>query len=75
MVTQIAEIKEQESPTPADIAHVIARAREVFGNDTVALDWLQESHPILGVPIVTIQTRDGLRRVEEMLHRADHGIF
>jgi hypothetical protein len=48
------------------------RAIEVFGDERVALDWLNTPHPLLqnGKPV------DSARRVvEDLLIRIEHGIF
>lgn len=67
---------EAETPLDTDnIALVVAKARETFGDDRKAAKWLSRENRNLGAsPLECAFTEEGARKVLTMLGRIDHGI-
>ena len=69
------------SPSESDrlfrLAHIIAQAEDVFGDQTEAQRWLKQSNPAFDghTPLEMIKTEPGARQVEQLLNRIDQGIF
>lgn len=69
--------------TPAEGEHVLRvaalleRARQVFGDEAEAADWLTHENVALGheVPLRMADTELGAREVEELLGRLEHGVY
>jgi RHH-type transcriptional regulator, rel operon repressor / antitoxin RelB len=59
------------------LAHIIAQAEDVFGDQTEVQRWLKQPNPALEghTPLEMIKTEPGARQVEQLLNRTDHGIF
>jgi putative toxin-antitoxin system antitoxin component (TIGR02293 family) len=59
------------------LAQLQALAEEVFGDKTMALDWLQQ--PNLATdgrpPIDLLSTSDGFERVKNLLLRIEYGVL
>lgn len=58
------------------LARVTALAREAFGDDKEASEWLSAPHPLLGdVPPIEVAATDlGARQVERILHNVAHDL-
>jgi putative toxin-antitoxin system antitoxin component (TIGR02293 family) len=69
--------------TPAEGEHVLRvaalleRARQVFGAEDVAADWLTHENLALGhaTPLRMADTELGAREVEDLLGRLEHGVY
>lgn len=69
--------------TPAEGEHVLRvaalleRARQVFGAEDVAADWLTQDNLALGhaTPLRMADTELGAREVEDLLGRLEHGVY
>ena len=59
------------------LAHIAARAEEVFGSHEKASLWLNEPNHALGLnaPLLLLDTDEGAKRVEDVLIRIEHGVF
>lgn len=75
------ESSEKMSPAISDhviqIASVLARAIEVFGDADNAADWLKESNMALGgdAPLSLLDTYSGIKVVLGELTRTEHGVI
>ena len=60
-----------------ELKQILARAVEVFGDESEARLWLKEPKSALQgmTPIQAIKTASGVQQVELMLGRIEHGIF
>lgn len=69
--------------TPAEGEHVLRvaalleRARQVFGDEVEAADWLTHENLALGhdTPLRMSDTELGAREVEDLLGRLEHGVY
>jgi putative toxin-antitoxin system antitoxin component (TIGR02293 family) len=59
------------------LAHVALVARRVLGSSPKARDWVRRPNRALGgiSPLDDLDTEIGVRRVEEVLARIEHGIY
>lgn len=59
------------------LARIVAKAADVFGDEATALQWLKEPLSALGgqTPLEAIKTEPGVRQVDLLLGRIEHGIF
>lgn len=66
-----------EADALARLRRVVGMARRVFGDPTLADEWLRSPNPALEgeVPIRMARTDVGGREVEAVLGRIEHGIF
>ncbi len=59
------------------LAHIFTFAREVFGDEAFAREWLHT--PQVGLnnctPLYMMKTEAGTREVEELLGRIEHGVL
>lgn len=60
-----------------EVVEVVARAIEVFGDRTKALRWLRTPIPSLGdeTPLAMLERTGGVRQVEDVLGRIEHGVW
>lgn len=58
-------------------ARILARARGVFGDEVLAVEWLKSPQYDLGgsVPIDLLRTDAGVQEVEHLLGRIEHGVI
>jgi putative toxin-antitoxin system antitoxin component (TIGR02293 family) len=71
-----ARLSAEESARVARVARIFALAREVWGSDVEARDFLRRRHPMLEdrTPLdVALETDIGARIVERILGRLAHG--
>lgn len=56
---------------------ITARALEVFGDVQIAKSWLREQNPALAgeIPLDLVDTEAGVKQVDTVLGRIEHGIF
>jgi putative toxin-antitoxin system antitoxin component (TIGR02293 family) len=59
------------------LARIVARAVEVFGDESEAKQWLNEPKLALNgrSPLEVVSTEPGVEQVDIMLGRIEHGIF
>lgn len=59
------------------VAALLERARQVFGDETEAADWLTHENLALGhaTPLRMADTELGAREVEDLLGRLEHGVY
>lgn len=59
------------------LALIVAKAVDVFGDEATALYWLKEPLAALQnqTPLEAIKTEPGVRQVDLLLGRIEHGIF
>ena len=58
------------------LAKIYARAREVFEDEEIALNWLKSKNRALDdVPIMLLDTEAGTDMVERVLTRIEHGVY
>lgn len=59
------------------LARIVAKAADVFGDETTALSWLKEPLSALRgqTPLEVVKTEPGVQQVELLLGRIEHGIF
>ncbi len=67
----------EESDRVYRLAHLMARALEVFGDQGKVLRWLRKPNRALGgvVPLSRLDTDAGTREIERILGRLEHGVF
>lgn len=70
-------LKIEEADGIARLLRVVAMARRVFEDDTLADEWLRSVNPALDglIPIQMARTDLGGREVEAVLGRIEHGVF
>ena len=70
-------LKIDEADGIARLLRVVAMARQVFEDSTLADEWLRSANPALDglVPIQMARTDLGGREVEAVLGRIEHGVF
>ncbi len=75
-IKQQALLKVDESDRVARVARVAALAIEALGRDE-GLRWLREPNMALGnrVPLGMLGTDAGVRQVEQIIGRIEHGVF
>lgn len=66
---------QQASQTVARLSHVLSLARQVWGNETDATEWLNNPHPELrgATPLSLLRTEAGGRAVEALLAALEFG--
>jgi putative toxin-antitoxin system antitoxin component (TIGR02293 family) len=76
------KVEKKLSKTESDrlvlIGRMLNKATELFENDkTKAMQWLNSSNRALGdrTPLQMAQTETGLREVENLIFRLEHGVF
>ena len=75
-IAEGATLKLDEADGIARLLRVVAAARSVFQDDTLADEWLRTANPALNaIPIRMARTDLGGREVEAMLGRLAHGVF
>lgn len=69
--------KMEEADGIARLLRVVAMARRVFGDNTLADEWLRSANPSLAnhIPIRMARSDLGGREVEAALGRLEHGVF
>jgi putative toxin-antitoxin system antitoxin component (TIGR02293 family) len=67
----------EESDRVLRLARIAAAALETFGDTRKASGWLQKPNRALGntTPLSRMDTDVGVRQVERVLGRIDHGVF
>jgi len=67
----------EESDRIYRLAHLMAKALEVFGDRDKVLRWLRKPNRALGgvVPLSRLDTDVGTREIETILGRLEHGVF
>ena len=72
-----ARLNAQESDRLLRLARVAAAAVELFGDPSRASAWLQKPNRALGnaSPLSQMDTDVGVRQVERLLGRIEHGVF
>lgn len=81
--TTLARRKRSGTLTTAEGEHVLrvaallARATQVFQDETEAADWLRSENLALGdvTPLAMAETEFGAREVEDLLGRIEHGVY
>lgn len=82
-VSTLQRRKRAGALTPAEGEHVLRvaalleRARQVFGDEHEAADWLTHENLALGneTPLRMADTELGAREVEDLLGRLEHGVY
>jgi putative toxin-antitoxin system antitoxin component (TIGR02293 family) len=76
------KVEKKLSKTESDrlvlIGRMLNKATELFENDKAkAMQWLNSSNRALGdrTPLQMAQTETGLREVENLIFRLEHGVF
>ena len=72
----MSKATEQGSPREERLARVLARARDIWGDENEARRFLNTPHPELNsrTPVEAGATEDGARQVEEVIERGRHGL-
>ncbi|MBI4366195.1 MAG: DUF2384 domain-containing protein [Deltaproteobacteria bacterium] len=67
----------EETDKALRLGRIARQAARVFGDPTKAHRWLRKpKHALNGEsPVAFLASEEGARKVEDMLHRIDHGIF
>ena len=67
----------EETDKALRLSRIARQAARVFGDATNAHRWLRKPKRALNgeTPVAFLASEEGARKVEEMLHRIDHGIF
>ena len=67
----------EETDKALRLGRIARQAARVFGDPTKAHRWLRKPKRALNgeTPVTFLASEEGARKVEEMLHRIDHGIF
>ncbi len=67
----------EESDRLARVARVLAHAVDTLETREAAVDWLKSPIPALGgaTPLSLLDTDTGIREVQRILGRIDHGVF
>jgi putative toxin-antitoxin system antitoxin component (TIGR02293 family) len=67
----------EESDRTYRLAHLMAKALEVFGDRDKVVRWLRKPNRALGgvVPLSRLDTDAGTREIEAILGRLEHGVF
>ena len=76
-IAQGENLKLEEADGLARLVRVVALARRVFEDNTLADEWLRTPNPSLDnlIPIQMARTDLGGREVEAVLMRLEHGVF
>jgi putative toxin-antitoxin system antitoxin component (TIGR02293 family) len=72
------KLSKTESDRLVSVRRMLNQATEFFENDkTKAMQWLNSSNRALGgrTPLQMAQTETGLREVENLIFRLEHGVF
>ena len=71
------KLSADESQKIARFARVVALGDAVFEDPQVTSRWLERENPALGglVPLDLLDTEEGAREVESVLHRLEYGIY
>jgi putative toxin-antitoxin system antitoxin component (TIGR02293 family) len=67
----------EENDSALRVVEILALAERVFGDKTIALDWLRTANRGMSgiVPMDLLESETGGRLVEQALHQIDHGIY
>ena len=71
------KLRADESDRRSRVARVAALAEEMLGDKVKAARWLRRPNRTLGgkTPLRALDTDCGIRQVETLLHRVEHGVF
>ncbi|MBM4261780.1 MAG: DUF2384 domain-containing protein [Deltaproteobacteria bacterium] len=71
------KLRADESDRVLRLARISAQATETFGSKAKAAEWLRRPNRALGnvVPLELLDTDIGVRQVEEILGRIEHGLI
>lgn len=72
-----ARLSADESDRVVRLARLVAAALDIFGDQRKASAWLKKPNRALGntTPLSQMDTDVGVRQVERVLMRIEHGIF
>lgn len=70
-------LNSEESAKLVRLARVVGRAKEIFEDLDLALDWLKSSNAALSgaTPLSLLDTEIGAESVMDVLGRVEHGVF
>ncbi len=73
---KIGRLTPEQSDRLVRVVRVIAAAEETFGSQEKASLWLRRPTRALGgdAPLELLDTTEGTKEVEDLLHRIDHGL-
>ncbi len=73
---KIGRLTSEQSDRLVRVVRVIAAAEETFGSQEKASLWLRRPTQALGgdAPLELLDTTEGTKEVEDLLHRIDHGL-
>ena len=73
---EIGHLTPEQSDRLVRVVQVISAAEHTFGSREKASLWLRRSTRALGgdAPLTLLDTNEGTREVEDLLHRIDHGL-
>ena len=73
---KIGRLTPDQSDRLVRVVRIIAAAEETFGSQEKASLWLRRPTRVLDgdAPIEWLDTSEGAREVEDLLHRIDHGL-
>lgn len=73
---KIGHLTPEQSDRLVRVVQAIAAAEATFGSAEKASEWLRRPTRALAgeVPLSLLDTSEGLREVEDLLHRIDHGL-
>lgn len=73
---KIGRLTPDQSDRLVRVVRVIAAAEETFGSQEKASLWLRRPTRALGgdAPLEMLDTSEGTKEVEDLLHRIDHGL-
>ena len=73
---KIGRLTPEQSDRLVRVVRVLAAAEETFGSQDKASRWLRRPTKVLEgeAPLELLDTTEGAREVEDLLHRIDHGL-
>jgi putative toxin-antitoxin system antitoxin component (TIGR02293 family) len=73
---KIGRLTPEQSDRLVRVVRVLAAAEETFGSQDKASRWLRRPTKVLEgeAPLEMLDTTEGAREVEDLLHRIDHGL-
>jgi putative toxin-antitoxin system antitoxin component (TIGR02293 family) len=73
---KIGKLTPEQSDRLVRVLRLLAAAEETFGSPEKASKWLRRPTSALGgdAPLALLDTSEGARHVEDLLHRIDHGL-
>lgn len=73
---KLGTLTPEQSDRLVRVVRIIAAAEETFGSQDKASRWLRRPSKALqgDVPMALLDTGEGTRAVEDLLHRIDHGL-